>query len=137
MEQMNGKVLPEILDTHTQEETFSPEAQLIYILQGEMSLEIYEKPFELKAEDVVIVNANERYRYKATGDILFCPVAHSSSGKYGESQAVSHRFLCNSLVDDRKNYDELRRVFEKSPHQRPSCAGTCRPCDLRLYVLLL
>ena len=112
MEQMNGKVLPEILDTHTQEETFSPEAQLIYSEIARMSLEIYEKPFELKAEDVVIVNANERYRYKATGDILFARLRIPPPENMEESQAVSHRFLCNSLVDDRKNYDELRRVLK-------------------------
>ena len=112
LEQMKEKMLPEILDIQNQEETFSPEAELIYILRGEMSIEIYEKPFTLKNEDVIVVNANERYRFRASEDVLFArfriPGIEAASGV----NEVYHRFLCNSAKNDMKNYDELRRVLK-------------------------
>lgn len=113
MEQMKEKMLPEILDIQNQEETFSPEAELIYILRGEMSIEIYEKPFTLKNEDVIVVNANERYRFRASEDVLFARFRIPGIEAVSGVNEVYHRFLCNSAMNDMKNYDELRRVLKK------------------------
>ena len=112
MNLMYMNLLPDILDQKVQETSFFLQSELIYILRGEMKLTIYERSFLMQPEDIVVINACERCGFHASEDILFARLRLPDNRLAGENENVDYRFICNSVLGDKRNYDELRHVLK-------------------------
>lgn len=85
---------------------------LIYILQGEMKLQYSEQSCEMKQEDIIVVNANKRYAFQGTGDILYCEIIipyKMMADTFGSSGVL---FWCNSTIDQNESYDRMREIIQ-------------------------
>lgn len=107
-----NKILLDVMKDKLQEEHFHPDVELIYVLDGQLVLRIYEKEFLMKTEDIIVVNANEPHSFQASGDILFARIYISYDLLRQVYSDVNCRFVCNSVMRNAQNYIELRRVLK-------------------------
>ncbi|MGG5372344.1 GH39 family glycosyl hydrolase [Enterococcus sp. AZ196] len=85
---------------------------LLFLLKGKAELQIDEHCYEMKADDIVVVNKQERYQITANGkeSLLF----HFSISDFLLSQALEtgrSSFDCNSVKDPGKNYQSIRKLI--------------------------
>ena len=84
-----------ILDTVQEQDHFHQDAELLYILEGSMNINVNRHTLKLNKEDVLMVNANETYQYQATDDI------HSLSGKKMEDYRAGRLKLAeHELIEE-------------------------------------
>lgn len=87
--------------------------ELLFMINGKLSITIEEDTFELEPRDMVVVNSNRNHSYEGTEDLFI--------GRFAISYANISRLLgngtilfwCNSAIDNNKAYDELRDVIAR------------------------
>lgn len=91
---------------------FHQDIELIYVLEGEIILQVENEEFEMKVDDIVIVNANKKHSYYTNGEVLlgcFHINYQKLSLLLNSSQIL---FWCNSIIDKNKAYDSLREIMK-------------------------
>ncbi|RDU24096.1 GH39 family glycosyl hydrolase [Anaerosacchariphilus polymeriproducens] len=87
--------------------------ELIYVLEGEILLQVENEEFEMKADDIIIINANKKHSYQAKMEVLlscFRINYQKLSLLLNTSQIL---FWCNSIIDKNKAYDNLREIMKR------------------------
>ena len=54
---------------------FHGDIEMLYVIQGEVDITVWEDTYHLKAEDMIVINASHHHCYKGTEDLLmgrFC-----------------------------------------------------------------
>lgn len=94
-------------------ERFFADAEMIYVLEGAMELTVADQVYGLKAEDVVVVNADKKHSYRTDPESIFCelriPLDILSSAQGGHHSMI----LCNSVLEENENYGALRSILKK------------------------
>lgn len=104
----------EILMEKTEEERFHEDAELLFVLEGELELRVEEYQFKLPEGGIYIVNANKRYSYCGSGKILFARITLPNRQICSMTQNAEAVFWCDSTTEDNeKKYDDLRKVLKK------------------------
>lgn len=87
--------------------------ELFYILRGTLEVKIDDKVYELRQEDIVLINANKRHTMTGKEGILAARFEidfHLLAEYMGTMQLL---FWCNTIVDKNAAYDELRKVLDQ------------------------
>ena len=87
--------------------------ELFYILKGTLEVKIDDKVYELRQEDIVLINANKRHTMTGKEGILAARFEidfHLLAEYMGTMQLL---FWCNTIVDKNAAYDELRKVLDQ------------------------
>ena len=104
----------EILMEKTEEERFHEDAELLFVLEGELELRVEEYQFKLPEGGIYIVNANKRYSYCGSGKILFARITLPNRKICSMTQNAEAVFWCDSTTEDNeKKYEDLRKVLKK------------------------
>lgn len=87
--------------------------EVFYVLDGELMLTVEDQEFVMKAEDVIVLNANRKHSYTADQDVLIASFLidfAQMSKLLGTSQLL---FWCNSTIDRSWAYDELKVIMKR------------------------
>ncbi|WP_099466959.1 GH39 family glycosyl hydrolase [Konateibacter massiliensis] len=92
---------------------FHYDIELLYVLEGEIALQVEKEVFEMKADDLIIINSNKRHSYQANGDVLL-GCFHISYQRLSILLNSSQIFFwCNSIIDKNRAYDSLRDMMRQ------------------------
>lgn len=109
----NGFIVNYNFQIEKREEThFHQNIELIYVLEGEIALQVENDTFDMRADDIVIVNANKVHSYQAKNEVLlgcFHIDFQKLSILLNSSQIL---FWCNSTIDKNRAYDNLRETMK-------------------------
>lgn len=109
-----NKVSLEIRNQVEEREHFHQDIELIYILDGSMIVEAGDQKSELKAEDILVINANKRH-WLQTDDknILYLRLGIAYQLVSDVFQSVDIIFWCDSSKENDKRYEEVRKVLKE------------------------
>ena len=103
----------EILTEKTEEDRFHEDAELLFVLEGELELRVEEYQFKLPEDGIYIVNANKRYSYCGSGKILFTRITLPNRQICNMTQNAEAVFWCDSTTEHSEKFSELRKVLKK------------------------
>ncbi|HHV12303.1 MAG TPA: helix-turn-helix domain-containing protein [Clostridiales bacterium] len=106
-------VLVKVLNNQKLTEHFQQNIQLFYIIEGRMDIKVGEQQSHLKADDILIINANKKYSFEASVDILYALFEIDYGLINTVFQSVNIIFWCNSTISDGESYDKLRGVIKQ------------------------
>jgi beta-xylosidase/AraC-like DNA-binding protein len=98
-----------VQDTH-----FHQNMEIVYILDGEMEIQIETETYHLKKGDYLLINANKRHSYKEiAGELLAASfwIDYSMLSEYLETNQLL--FWCNTAADKSDEYEQLKKVLDK------------------------
>lgn len=100
-------------NSEPREQHYHQNLDLLYVLDGTVDVVIDDKVYELKKEDIILINSNKRHKFENSGNLLAIRFAIDYfllSQTVGTTQML---FLCNSAVDKNTAYDRLRRQMQE------------------------
>lgn len=112
-----------ILESIREEEHCHPEIELLYILDGCCDVYLGSELYQLKKEDVLLINSNKKHRLEMkdgsfTGQILLS--YYEICAQTGEDHLL---FWCNTVTDYDKQYDELKKLLRELLMESIHCDG--------------
>ena len=109
-----NKVSLEIRNQVEEREHFHQDIELIYVLDGSMTVEIGDQKSELKADDILVINANKKH-WLQTNDknILYLRLGIAYQLVSDVFQSVDIIFWCDSSKENDKRYEEVRKVLKE------------------------
>lgn len=87
--------------------------ELLYVLEGELNVMVHEKKYQMKQEDVLIINSSVPHCIAGDGKNIVCCVSYEYQIVVDMLREKSGIFVCNSVIDQKKSYDELRGLFRE------------------------
>lgn len=109
LEGMNYKIR-----TATEEDWhFHTELEFIFVIEGEIELEMQGRSDRLKKHDVVLINSGTRHAIHVPDKAILCVVYYSwqmLSTMLGGEDSV---FACNSAADHKRSYLKLQAIFQQ------------------------
>ena len=95
------------------EESMHSEIELIFILEGNVDISVEQKVSHLKAEDILVVNANKHHTLKASeGQLIMRLMIHYKMACEA-FQGENVIFWCDSSVSKNEKYNELRIILKR------------------------
>lgn len=107
------KVKIEVKSDCEEREHFHQDIELIYVLEGNLTVEIGDKSIIMNAEDIYIINANKRHSLHGSDDVLYVKLLVEYQLVSDIINSVNIIFWCDSTKDKDERYDELRRLMKK------------------------
>ncbi len=108
-----NKVGLEIRKQVEKREHFHQDIELIYVLDGSMTVEIGDQKSELKTEDVLVINANKKHDLKSQDkDLLYLRLGIAYPIVSDIFQSVDIIFWCDSSKENDQRYDEVRKALK-------------------------
>lgn len=90
-----------------------PEVELLYVMDGELEVTVHEKEYRLKRNDVILINSSLRHAAVSGGKNILCRVAYDYQVITDMVRHANSIFLCNSVIDQEKSYEQLRELFQE------------------------
>lgn len=94
-------------------EHLHPYVELLYILEGEARAVIGEKEYLMRRDDVLLINSSVRHSVTSVKENILFRVAYDYRVIADVIQNSGGIFLCNSVADQEKSYDELRMCLRE------------------------
>lgn len=107
------KLQIKVLDTKEEQEHFHQDIELLYILEGSMEVILGDKTTQMKADDILIINANKKHQLFASSNILFAKLLITYELVSDIFQNANIIFWCDSTKDENEKLDELRKVLKQ------------------------
>ena len=116
---------------------FHQNIELVYIIDGEMTLNVDNEIFCMKRDDYIVINANRKHSYTGSKDLLtgLIHISYKELSKYIDLNKVN--FYCNTVKDENEAYEKMRKVIYKIFNQYRHKEGTGRIYLNSLYYDLL
>ena len=95
----------------SREENIQTELLVIFLVEGRMTLKYQDESYQMKAEDIILINPGVSYEIEGTRDALYGIAAFSMHLLTAVLQSRYMIFYCNSVVDDGHSYQDLRDIF--------------------------
>ena len=93
------------------EENIQTELLIIFLLEGEMNLRYQEERYQMKAEDIILINPGVSYEIEKARDALYGVASFSMCLTTSILESRHMIFYCNSVIDDGHSYQDLRDIF--------------------------
>lgn len=93
-------------------ENDSRTTELFFLLKGSADLQVNDVSYEMKTDDIVVINKHERYQLTVRdkeGLLFRFSISDFLLSQALEMESVS--FNCNSISNPSKNYDSLRQLL--------------------------
>ncbi|MDU5335703.1 GH39 family glycosyl hydrolase [Enterococcus sp.] len=111
--------------------------ELLYVLNGELSMTVEGEEYQLKQKDLIIVNYNRKHRYTGSDDLFLARFVLSYS-KVKELLAKDMiLFWCNSTLEKNESYDEMRKIIDQILNQQIVTNQKNQIYKMSLYYQLL
>lgn len=95
----------------SKEENIQTELLLIFLLEGKMALRYQDEVYQMKAEDIILINPGVGYEIDHTRDALYGIASFSMRLMTAVLESRHMIFYCNSVVDDGHSYQDLRDIL--------------------------
>ena len=93
------------------EEHMHQDVELLFVLDGILTVTMLDTRFELKAEDILVINSNHRHRLIAAEPVYVCVLHFNYSMLLSGQDRKLPFFYCNSAVQKGEKYDGLREIM--------------------------
>ncbi len=108
----------QILNTEQTQMHLHGDVELIYIMEGKVSVQINDKAYELEKNDVIIVNSNNRHRIgkakdAGSGAWWVCRMELGYRELLEDLQCDFALFWCNSAVSNSREYQVLTGILDE------------------------
>lgn len=108
-----NKVSLEIRKEVEKREHFHQDIELIYVLDGSMTVKLGDQKSELKADDVLVINANKKHFLEAQDkNLLYVRLGIAYPIVSDIFQSVDIIFWCDSSKENDQRYDEVRKALK-------------------------
>ncbi len=107
------KLMVRVLDLREKEVHSHQDIELIYILDGEMDMEVEGRAVHLGLDDVFVVNANKKHGYRASERILFAQLSIEYQLVSDILNSMDIIFLCDSTRGNNERYDALKKLLKQ------------------------
>lgn len=108
------RVSLEILDHVLDELQFQQDIELIYMIDGKMTVFVEEITSRLAAGDILVINANKKHRSgQADGKLLYARFLITYQLFSDVLDSLDFMFWCDSTRGNDERYDELRGILKK------------------------
>lgn len=118
----------EITDNGNESEHAHGEIELLYLLEGSISVTITGENFQMNPNDVLLINVRKTHALTSLSEVLLCKVYIN----YGMVTAQMNRhhvnFWCNSITGSEEEYQKLRNL--SGLHYRCKIKTCCRRTSL-------
>lgn len=92
---------------------FHQNLEILYVLEGNIQLNVCEDIFELKTNDVIVIGENQKHSYISREDVLI-GIIHINYNELNQYINMKENcFKCNSSIDKNKGYQELRVLLSR------------------------
>lgn len=115
---MQTKVDIQIYDSLSRQAHFHQEVELIYVLEGEMTLCVMERKYHLTRGDICVINSNEEHSFESLRETTTAHIFIKYQLIRSVYNGVSSFFFCNSASEDDERYEELRELLNQLLKQR-------------------
>lgn len=95
----------------SKEENIQTELLIIFLLEGEMTLRYQDEKYQMKAEDIILINPGISYEVESARDALYGVASYSMRLTTTVLESRNMIFYCNSVVDEGHSYQDLRDIF--------------------------
>jgi len=136
---MNSNSLMNFEFTIERSETlhFHQNIELLYVLEGQLKLEVEDEIYELEHDDLIIMNMNQKHAYHADEEILLGHIYFSAQELTELLNQDLILFWCNSVIDRSEAYEEVRRTIKQIFNQSSPQTGQGKILLSSLYYQLL
>lgn len=92
---------------------FHQDIEILYVLEGNAQVNVCENVFELKTNDVILIDGNQKHSYISKEDVLI-GIIHINYGQLNQYINMKNNyFKCNSSIDKNDGYQELRELLNR------------------------
>lgn len=107
------KIEIEVLDfASEQTDRIRQDAVIIYVLEGSIKVVVDNRESVLKKEDVMIINANKKYKCTASKDVLYTKTAIVQEIIKDVYNGINTMFWCDSSRNENEHYEEIRSTLK-------------------------
>ena len=97
----------------SEEPSTHAELELLYVLEGAVNVQVEQKTTFLKAEDILVVNANKKHSIKEVDNPLVMRLLFDYMMMCDYFQGQDVLFWCNSSGSENERYKELRLMLKR------------------------
>lgn len=91
--------------------------ELIYVLEGNLSIFIEGEQQDLQPKDIIVINYNRKHHYQGSEDLFLARFVISYSKVTELLGNDTVLFWCNSTLEKNDSYDELRKIIHQILNQ--------------------
>lgn len=117
------KIRLSVYNLAEEREHFHQDIELLYVMEGSLDVVIGSQTTHMKAEDILLINANKKHSLKGTEDILYAQLMieyHMVSDVFKSMNVI---FWCDSTKDESDRYNELRNAVKELLNHYLSAGG--------------
>ncbi len=103
----------DIFDMTDNKEYFQQNIELLFVLEGTLEVCMENKVTRMKADDILVINANKRHSFQSDADVLYMQMVINYDMVRETFRCGDVIFLCDSTVNDSSDYKELRKRIRK------------------------
>lgn len=107
------KIRITVKNTTEESEHFHQDIELLYVMEGALTVTAGEKTTKLEQEDILVINANKKHSLQGTADVLYLSLSITYQLVSDIFQSVDIFFWCDSTKEENQCYDELRAVLKQ------------------------
>lgn len=107
------KLRIQILNRAEEDEHFHQDFELLYILEGNLTVKTGEKTTHMTEEDILVLNANKKHSLSGSDNILFVKLLISYELISDVYQSLDIIIWCDSTRDESESFEDLRIVLKK------------------------
>lgn len=111
--QRREKLMLEILEKSEEKEHFHQDIELLYVLKGNLELNLEGQKIVLREEDVLIINANKKHYLRSYGEILYVKLTILYELLSDILDNLDLTFVCDSSRNTDSAYDGLRKLMQQ------------------------
>lgn len=112
-----------IIGSAEEREHSHQEIEILYVLEGELSLRIADEKYTLHKNDIILVNSAKRHSYFTGNKSLCCRIYIDYGFIVRSSGSHFVSFWCNSLIDKDDDYRKLKSILDSLIREWKSASG--------------
>ncbi len=84
--------------------------ELIYVIEGEITIRIKDAKFELAKDDVIVINSSVQHSTISKGNSIVCSIKYDYQVLVHILKKPNSIFWCNSSIDFKKDYIQVQKL---------------------------
>lgn len=107
------KLKVEVLNTAEEREHFHQDIELLFVLEGNLTISIGDRTIQMQPEDIFVINANKKHSLKGSKDLLLTKLYITYQLVSDIFESTDIIFWCDSTKGNNDRYEELRDTLKK------------------------
>lgn len=104
-------------------EHFHQDIELLYVMEGNLTVTLGEQVVNMQPEDILVINANKKHALNGTENVLFAQFSIEYNMVSDVFKTMNVIFWCDSTKGNNERYEKLREVIKKVLNHHLSSGG--------------